>query len=143
MNSTKPAYQESIQFNTDLNSVADVLDWFKQFDQCPVPHSVWLECQIALAEGFTNAVRHAHASKAPETPIEIEIVLTDRAIELKIWDCGSGFNITESLRNPHMDQTAEHGRGIKIIGKIADRVSYTRIDQRNCLVITKHYGALE
>jgi serine/threonine-protein kinase RsbW len=140
MNSTTPVYQESIQFNTDLSYVADVLDWFKQFDQVPLPHAVWLECQIALAEGFTNAVRHAHASKAPETPIEIEIFISDRAIELKIWDSGSGFNITESLNDPQMDQTAEHGRGIKIIGKIADRVSYTRIEQRNCLIITKHYA---
>jgi serine/threonine-protein kinase RsbW len=139
MNSTKPSYQQSIQFSTDLSSVADVLDWFKQFDQPPVPHTVWLECQIALAEGFTNAVRHAHVSKAPETPIEIEILITDCELELKIWDCGSGFNIAESLNDPQMDQTAEHGRGIKIIGKIADRVSYTRIDQRNCLVITKQY----
>jgi serine/threonine-protein kinase RsbW len=88
-------------------------------------------------------VRHAHASKAPETPIEIEVLITPTSIELKIWDCGSGFNIAESLENSQMDQAAERGRGIQIIHKIADRVLYMRTEQRNCLVITKQFSIVE
>lgn len=137
----KLPYQEGVQFNTDLNSLPQVLSWFKQFNQPPIPYSVWLEYQIALAEGFTNAVRHAHASKTPETPIALEITIDHEAIELKIWDCGSGFNLDPSLTNPQiMEQTAERGRGLKIIRKIADTVSYTRMGQRNCLSIVKYYA---
>jgi serine/threonine-protein kinase RsbW len=99
-----------------------------------------LEYELALVEAFTNAVRHAHASKTPETPIELEITIDYEAIELKIWDCGSGFNFDQFVRNPlGMEQTAERGRGLKIIRKIADTVSYTHIGQRNCLSIVKHY----
>lgn len=136
----KLPHQESVKFNTDLNSLPQVLAWFEQFNQLPVPYPVWLECQLALVEGFTNAVRHAHASKTPDTPIDLEIAICHQAIELKIWDCGSGFNLNQSLVNPQvMEQTAERGRGLKIIRKIADIVSYTRIGQRNCLLIVKQY----
>lgn len=137
----KLPYQESVQFNTDLGSLPQVLVWFEQFNQPPIPYPVWLECQLALVEGFTNAVRHAHASKTPETPIDLEIAIRHHAIELKIWDCGSGFNLDQSLVNPQvMEQSAEGGRGLKIIKKIADIVSYTRIGQRNCLLIVKQYA---
>lgn len=85
-------------------------------------------------------MRHAHASKTPETPIDLEIAIRHPTIELKIWDCGSGFNLDQSLVNPQvMEQTAEGGRGLKIIKRIADIVSYTRIGQRNCLLIVKQY----
>lgn len=134
--------QERVQFNTDLDALPQVLDWFEQFNQPPIPYLIWLECQLALAEGFTNAVRHAHASKTPETPIDLEIAVDHKAIELRIWDCGSGFNLNQSLSNHQVvEQTAERGRGLKIIEKIADTVSYTQIGQRNCLLIIKHYGS--
>lgn len=137
----KLPYQESIQFNTDLDSLPQVLAWFEQFNQAPIPYAVWLEYQLALVEGFTNAVRHAHACKTSETPIDLEIAIDQEAIELRIWDCGSGFNLDQSLANPQvMEQTAERGRGLKIINKIADTVSYIRMGQRNCLSIVKHYA---
>lgn len=137
-------YQESIQFSSELNALPQVLAWFEQFNQPPIPYSVWLEYQLALVEGFTNAVRHAHASKTPETPIDLEIAIDHEIIELRVWDCGSGFNLDQSLANPQVpEQTAERGRGLKIIEKIADTVSYTRVGQRNCLLILKHYRSDE
>lgn len=137
----KLPHQESIRFNSDLNALPQVLAWFEQFNQPPVPYLVWLEYQLVLAEGFTNAVRHAHASKSSNTPIDLEIAIDYEEIKLKIWDCGSGFNLDQSLANPQvMEQMAEHGRGLTIIRKIADTVSYTRSGQRNCLLVIKQYG---
>lgn len=134
-------HQESIRFDSDLRVLPQVLDWFEQFNQPPIPYLIWLEYQLALAEGFTNAVRHAHASKSAKTPIDLEIAIDAAEIKLKIWDCGSGFNLDQSLANPQVtEQMAEHGRGLKIIKKIADTVSYTRTGQRNCLLIVKQYG---
>jgi serine/threonine-protein kinase RsbW len=45
---------------TSLDMLADVLAWFGKLQPPSIPKSVWLRCQLALAEGFTNAVRHAH-----------------------------------------------------------------------------------
>ncbi|MCU0525120.1 MAG: ATP-binding protein [Elainella sp. Prado103] len=132
------------QTNTDLHLLVHVLDWFNQFYQATIPHSIWLECQLALAEGFTNAVRHAHAGKPIDTPIDLEITLNPDAIELKIWDSGIGFDLEAYLRHlpEPSNQESDRGRGLKIIQQTADRFHYTTDQQRNCLHIVKHYGAL-
>lgn len=122
--------------------LAQVLAWFNQFHQPPIPHSVWLQCELALAEGFTNAVRHAHFGKPSETPIEIEITLTSQSVELRIWDYGSGFDLEKRLHDlpePSAHETGG-GRGLKIIRQTADEFSYKAVDgQRNCLLMIKNY----
>ena len=131
-----------MQTSTDLQLLGQVLDWFDQFDQPQIPRTVWLQCQLALAEGFTNAVRHAHAGKPPETPIEIEVLLQPNSVELRIWDYGSGFDLEhrlDSLPEPK-NQDSGGGRGLKIIRQTADIVHYGAADsQRNCLLIVKNY----
>lgn len=132
------------QVNTDLRLLAQVLAWFNQLRQPSIPQSEWLKCELALAEGFTNAVRHAHADKPLETPIEIEVTFKRQSIELRIWDYGSGFNLKEQLHDlpePAAQETSG-GRGLKIIQQTADEVSYRAVDgQRNCLLIIKNYAA--
>ncbi len=130
------------QISTDLRLLAQVLDWFNQFYRSTIPQSVWLECQIALAEGFTNAVRHAHCGKPIETPIDIEVTFQECAIELRIWDYGAGFDLEQCLHElpEPANQDYGGGRGLKIIQQTADRFSYTAVDfQRNCLLIVKQY----
>ena len=131
-----------IQTSTDLHLLGQVLDWFDQFDQPQIPRAVWMQCQLALAEGFTNAVRHAHADQPAETPIEIEVTLKAGTIELRIWDYGSGFDLEhrlDSLPEPTNPDSAG-GRGLKIIQQSADLMRYSAVDsQRNCLLIVKNY----
>lgn len=131
------------QTNTDLHLLVQVLNWFDQFYQPTIPYAVWLECRLALAEGFTNVVRHAHSGKPIDTPIELEIKFDQDAIELKIWDSGFGFDLEQQLRRlpaPSNHESAG-GRGLKIIQQTADRFSYRAEQQRNCLHIVKHYAA--
>jgi len=138
----KPGQTSRIQTSTDLQLLGQVLDWFDRFDQPQIPRAVWLQCQLALAEGFTNVVRHAHAGKPIETPIEIEVMLQSNSVELRIWDYGSGFDLEhrlDSLPEPK-NQDYAGGRGLKIIQQTADFVHYGAVDsQRNCLLIVKKY----
>lgn len=130
------------QISTDLHLLTQVLNWFNQFYQSAIPRSVWLECQLALAEGFTNAVRHAHYGKPTETPIDIEVTFQVGEIELRIWDYGAGFDLEKCLHDlPEMaNQEYGSGRGLKIIQQAADRFSYTPINaHQNCLLIVKKY----
>lgn len=139
----EPTQVVRTQVSTNLQLLKQVLDWFNQFDHQGIPRSVWLQCQLALAEGFTNAVRHAHSGKPAETPIEIEVTCKPQTIELRIWDYGSGFDLEKRL---HMlpepkNQETGGGRGLKIIQQTADVFSYTAVDdQRNCLLIVKKYS---
>ncbi len=136
-----------LEVKTDLNALQQVLVWFDQFALDTIPRTVWLQCQLALAEGFTNAVRHAHQHQPLETPITIEVTLLEAALEIRIWDHGPGFNLAAKLQE--MDETLDHdqkegGRGLKLIQKIADQVSYTQeSEQRHCLLIQKSYGSLQ
>lgn len=88
----------SLQVNTDLNALTRVLDWFEQLQDVSIPNEVWLQFQLALAEGFTNAVRHAHKNLPVETPIHLQIRLFNGRWELKVWDCGSRFDFDAKLQ---------------------------------------------
>ena len=138
----QPLHQAFLQINTDLDALAQVLEWFDQFNVEPIPPSTWMECQLALAEGFTNAVRHAHYGKSVDLLIDLEVQVFADRIEIRIWDQGDHFDLDHRLRNmPSMDTEAEGGRGLRLMDKIADVLSYTRTqDARNCLLITKKYA---
>jgi len=134
--------QAHLRVKTDLCALAQVLAWFDQFNHVGMPHPVWLQCQLALAEGFTNAVRHAHRDYPIETAIDIEVKIQNQCLEMRIWDYGVGFDLNQTLAAmpPQIDRNAEGGRGLKLMQQMADTLSYARTpDQRNCLLIIKRY----
>jgi len=103
----------------------------------------WSCCQLVLAEGFTNAVRHAHRDLSAEHLIEINITLFSDGIEIKIWDEGEPFDLLsyseDLLRSPNSFELG--GRGIFLMKTIATHLSYERgTDQRNCLFIVRQFS---
>lgn len=134
--------KSSQAFPSDLKALDQVLSWFDQFNQPTIPKKAWLQCQLALAEAFTNAVRHAHKELPTNIPIDIELTLFPQSLELRIWDQGPPFDLEQRLQKleQEVDVRAGGGRGIVILQKIADKLSYTRTsDHRNCLLIVKIY----
>ncbi|MCA1992852.1 MAG: ATP-binding protein [Coleofasciculus sp. S288] len=132
-----------LQVDTNLNALSQVLSWFDQFQRPSIPTDIWLQCKTALAEGFDNAVCHAHEQLSPEAPIDIEITIFTQSIEIRIWDCGPAYDFESQLQQlpEEIDELAERGRGLSIMQKIADHLSYTRTpDNRNCLLIVKSYS---
>lgn len=105
-----------------------------------------MQCQLALAEGFTNAVRHAHAGRPIDLLIDLEVQAFDDRLELRIWDQGSPFDLAQRLTAlpEHVDTDAEGGRGLMLMKRIADVFTYTRTSgDRNCLLLVKKYEAYE
>lgn len=130
------------QFPSDLNALDRVLSWFGEFYELSIPRKVWLQCELALAEWFTNVVRYAHKDLPSETPIDIAVTLFDECLEIRIWDCGQPFDLEEYFKNlpKTVNLYTEGGRGIPILYQIADQLSYlSASDQRNCLVLVKYY----
>jgi serine/threonine-protein kinase RsbW len=135
-----------IQVKSGLNELDPVLSWFAQLHQSPIPTSVWLRCQLALAEGFTNAVRHAHKGKPSDTPIDIEVTLFPEHLEIRVWDCGLPFDLEQKIRDvsDQVDMNAGGGRGLKLMRDISDSLTYRpTTDNRNCLLIVKGYWPKE
>jgi serine/threonine-protein kinase RsbW len=88
----------SLQLNSDIKAVAQVLGWLEQLDPLPIPVAVLHQCKLAVVEGFTNAVRHAHKNLPIETPIELEITVFNERLEIKIWDRGKPFDFKAKLK---------------------------------------------
>jgi serine/threonine-protein kinase RsbW len=138
----QPLQQAFLQVNTDLDALAQVLEWFDQFNNAPIPPQAWMQCQLALAEGFTNAVRHAHRGQPSDLQIEMEVQIFPNRVEIRIWDQGHPFDLIQRLHSmpKDLDTEAEGGRGLRLMERISDLLSYTRTaDARNCLLIVKKY----
>lgn len=96
--SDTPVQKIRLRVKTDLNALAQVLQWYEQLESLPIPRKVLEECKVALAEGFTNAVRHAHKNMPVETPIELEVTVFNNRLEMRIWDYGQAFDLKAKLR---------------------------------------------
>ena len=132
----------SLRVNTDLNELAKVLDWYEELKHDAIPKSDWLRCKTALAEVFTNAVRHAHKNMPQETPIDLEATLTENTLEIKVFDFGTGFDLSDKLSDlDDVDINALGGRGLDLINQIVDVFRYEHASgDRNCMLIIKHYS---
>jgi serine/threonine-protein kinase RsbW len=131
----------SLQVNTDLNELAKVLDWFERLSHDAMSKIDWWRCKTALAEVFTNAVRHAHKDLPQETPIDLEATLTENMLEIKVFDFGTGFNLSDKLAElEDVDINALGGRGLDLINQIVDVFKYESASgDRNCLRMIKYY----
>jgi serine/threonine-protein kinase RsbW len=129
--------------NSDLYLLDQVLAKFEQLYQPWILKKDWLQCQLALAEGFTNAVRHAHRYLSSETPIDIQLTLHSTRLEIYIWDQGNPFDLSGYLRKLERKtpELQSHGQGLPILQKIATHLSYNRTeDHRNLLLIIKEFS---
>jgi len=135
-------YKRDLRVKSKLEELPYLLSWFNSLHGTLVPRLIWIQCQTALAEGFTNAVRHAHKNRDAETPIDIEVIVAEASLQIRIWDQGAEFNLQQALqRLPQTtDKDAFGGRGIPLIARLTDDFSYTRADaDRNCLLLVKHF----
>lgn len=134
--------QDHLTVDSDLKLLNQVQQWFENFCLQHLSKLSWSEAQLyrlnlALAEGFTNAVRHAHQALPPETTIDIDLALWSDRLEIRIWDQGKPFD-PDALEEPLPGTLQEGGYGWFLLRRLADRVVYERAaDGRNCLLIVK------
>lgn len=135
--------QDHLTVKSELKLLNQVQQWFEQFCLKYLSPSLWSSSQLyrlnlALAEGFTNAVRHAHHALPPETTIDIDVCLFLDRLEIRIWDRGKPFN-PDAIREPEPGTLQVGGYGWFLLRRLADRVVYERtLDGRNCLLIVKY-----
>jgi len=146
INATAIAQSSQLQVASDLTALDPVLVWFDQL--ClpgmsgPAWSHFWVQCKTVLAEGFTNAVRHAHKGYPRETLVTIAVTFQAQGIEICIWDSGPPFDFQQKLKElqAQHDLYADGGRGLMIMDSLADRLEYCRLpDRRNCLRVLKSY----
>lgn len=101
--SLKPViiHESHLEILTNLSEISRVLKWFEEFEGKSLPTDTLWKIRIALIEGFTNAVRHAHKNKPESTPIIIDGVLFSEQLEIRIWDCGAEFDLAALINTVH------------------------------------------
>ncbi|MGF1479428.1 MAG: ATP-binding protein [Cyanophyceae cyanobacterium] len=135
--------QFHLQVNTELESLTAVLQWFERSTQAFVPQQTFWQCQVALTEGFTNTVRHAHRGLPTTTKIDLEISIFTNCLEMRIWNWGQPFNLNSALKYSHEQHLFdENGRGLFFMQKLTDEIEYIRVaKRRNCLIMRKKTGS--
>jgi len=143
MKSNQKVKQYHLQVKTELEALKEVLQWFESLVFPLVPQKMGWQCEVALVEAFTNAVRHAHHDLPKTTPIDLEVKLLPNFLEMRIWDRGQPFDIQTKLRKSERDADVmerEGGRGLQFINKLTDELQYLNLpNHRNCLVMRKNY----
>ncbi|HEY9701439.1 MAG TPA: anti-sigma regulatory factor [Allocoleopsis sp.] len=135
--------QKSLRVESKITLLLKVLQWFEDFCSQYVSDLNWSNIQfyqlhLALTEGFTNAVRHAHKQLPSDTIIDIDLILSDDRLDIQIWDYGQPFN-PDNLPEPMPGIPQLGGYGWFLLKKLADQVVYQRsLDERNCLLIRKY-----
>lgn len=133
------AINQSLQVASDLGQLDQVLDWFAQARPEWVSEAIWLQLKLALAEAFTNAVRHAHHQAPESPPVLIQLQGSTTALELKVWDHGPVFDLQKKLATlpEQISPDQDGGRGLKLLQNIATELEYQRVGLQNCLILRK------
>lgn len=113
-------------------ALGDSVDWKSQAPRL----------RLALAEAYSNVVRHAHRDQ-PNLPILFRLEVKDRDVALEIWDRGNGYNITNYIE-PNPEDKQESGYGWLIMQRLMDRVEYRlQVNGLNCLKLETSLPKLE
>lgn len=144
MTTDQEVRQFHLQVQTELEALKEVLQWFESLVFPSIPQKMGWQCEVALVEAFTNAVRHAHQNLPKNTPIELEVELFPSFLEMRIWDRGQPFDLKAKLQTSEKEASSlekEGGRGLQFIKKLTDELQYFNLpNRRNCLVMRKKYS---
>ncbi len=98
--------------------------------------------KLALAEAFTNVVRHAHKEN-PQLPVLLRLEIENNHLCLEIWDYGQGYDMS-NYNPPDPESKQLGGYGWLIINRLMDKVEYNlQVDGRNCLTLEIHLPKLD
>jgi len=127
---------------TEIEALEKVLQWYEDSIRFRLPDRASWECELALNEGFVNAVQHAHKNLPKETPIELKLTITDNYLWIEIWDQGEPFDLIaelEALKQSDLEPLEhESKRGLLFMEQLTDDLQYLRSNQwQNCLRMGK------
>lgn len=85
------------------------------------------QLRIALAELFTNVVRHAYRDGEPG-PLALELAMEGGVFTARLVDAGIPFDSTRRAEMPDPLDLAEGGYGLGIVQTVMDDVSWRYVD---------------
>ena len=99
--------------------------------------------ELCLVEIVNNAIEHAYENK-PGQKVQVDLELDDALIRLTVSDHGKSIPQESLLSDKEPDLDPERtdtwlcsGRGLHIVNRLMDAVSYQRIGDRNSFIMEK------
>jgi stage II sporulation protein AB (anti-sigma F factor) len=94
------------------------------------------ELLLAIGEATANAARHGRIDDRSE--VRIRCSLDDDEVTVEVSDDGPGFELTDELRASPRDRFASGGRGIYLMGELADVFEAHRTPEGTTVTLRKH-----
>lgn len=97
--------------------------------------------ELAVCEAVSNSVEHAHDC-SPDCDVEVTLRLWPQEIVIQVTDKGARLDV-ELLKQKQFQapedpaSVKEGGRGLLLINRIMDEVSYRNISDTNVLIMKK------
>jgi len=81
---------------------------------------------VSILEAVNNAILHGNQSK-PEKIVDIEIIIKNNVLKIKVTDQGIGFR-PEKVPDPTIPENIEalNGRGVFLMSSLADEIKYSK-----------------
>lgn len=80
---------------------------------------------LALTEATANAMKHGNKGKE-ELPVKIKMEFFNDELQIDVSDCGEGFKSEKLYINiDDISENQDSGRGLYIIKKLMDEVTYS------------------
>lgn len=98
--------KSDLAVNSDLGELETVITWFERQGHIDIPSELWMQAQLALVEGFTNAVRHAHAHLVAPQQVHLSLQITSQMFCIQIIDHGEPFDFTAAMARVEAEITA-------------------------------------
>lgn len=114
---------------SNLSIVENAIDFIT--GQAGINQDNYGKILVSTLEAVNNAIVHGNKSDSGKF-VEIEIVLKDSVLQVKISDEGNGFK-PEKVPDPTLPENIEaiNGRGVFLMSKLADEIEFNK--KGNCV----------
>lgn len=131
-------FQLDLAFDGGVESIREFSQMGRKLVEFLWPENEHLafEVEMCLIEGLSNAFFHAHGGD-PHKRLSFQIRYSRSGLTISIFDRGSGFELEKMLSLTDRDPYLDHGRGLKIMAGLMDRIRYLRGKRRNRLILEK------
>lgn len=105
-------------------------------DRAAIPEHVSDEVLMAVGEVVANACRHGRRP-AGGGEVELECVMRDHHVCIKVTDDGPGFDVERVLPAGVPDVFSQGGRGFFLMRQLMDRVDISSSPEGTCVILER------
>jgi serine phosphatase RsbU (regulator of sigma subunit)/anti-sigma regulatory factor (Ser/Thr protein kinase) len=133
--------EKKLDINASLENLNKVLEFIsEELDKRECPEDIQEKIEVAVEEIFVNIVNYAYTPDSGNAAIFINVTDT---IVIRFEDTGKPYNPLDNkepdLNKPLLERDIG-GLGVFLVKKLMDNVEYSRVDNKNVLIMTKGIG---